>query len=153
MSQIRFYHLTRSTPGVALPQLLDKAIKGGRRVVVRVTNQNEAEKIAADLWTFNPDSFLPHGTKTDGFAEHQPIWITPGNDVPNRAKVVMTLNGATADDATIFDLVCDVFDGRDDDAIAAARERWKSFKEFGKDSGHTLTYWQQTESGWDNKAA
>ena len=42
-----------------------------------------------------------------------------------------------------------MFDGHDDEAVSAARQRWKAHK----DSGHALTYWQQTErGGWEKKA-
>ena len=44
--------------------------------------------------------------------------------------------------------VFDLFDGRDDTAVAAARDRWKA----GKDAGHTLTYWRQTDRGGWEKA-
>jgi DNA polymerase-3 subunit chi len=32
--------------------------------------------------------------------------------------------------------------------VAAARQRWRQAKE----AGHALTYWQQTEKGWEQKA-
>ena len=42
-----------------------------------------------------------------------------------------------------------MFDGRDDDAVAVAREHWK----LRQDTGFALTYWQQTEQGaWEKKA-
>jgi len=37
----------------------------------------------------------------------------------------------------------DMFDGRDEAAVQAARQRWKD----GKAAGHTTTYWQQGERG------
>jgi DNA polymerase-3 subunit chi len=43
--------------------------------------------------------------------------------------------------------VFDLFDGNNPAAVAAARERWRS----AKSAGHTLTYWQQTETGWQSK--
>jgi DNA polymerase-3 subunit chi len=42
-----------------------------------------------------------------------------------------------------------MFDGNDEAALAAARARWKAAKE----AGHTLTYWQQTEKGWEKREA
>jgi DNA polymerase-3 subunit chi len=44
--------------------------------------------------------------------------------------------------------VCEIFDGSDEDAVTAARARWKTLKE----SGHDLAYWRQTESGGWEKA-
>jgi len=48
-----------------------------------------------------------------------------------------------------FDLCCEMFDGRDQEALAAARQRWKDYQA----AGHALAYWQQDEQGrWSEKA-
>jgi DNA polymerase-3 subunit chi len=45
-------------------------------------------------------------------------------------------------------MCCEIFDGRDEDAVTAARSRWKSYK----DAGHTLAYYQQNDMGrWEQK--
>ena len=44
--------------------------------------------------------------------------------------------------------VFDLFDGNDEAAVAAARERWKA----ARAGGHALTYWQQGARGWEKKA-
>ena len=42
-----------------------------------------------------------------------------------------------------------LFDGEDDDAVAAARERWSE----AKAQGFEATYWQADENGrWQRKA-
>jgi DNA polymerase-3 subunit chi len=38
--------------------------------------------------------------------------------------------------------------GNDPAAVEAARQRWRR----AQAGGHTLTYWQQTEAGWEKKA-
>lgn len=47
-----------------------------------------------------------------------------------------------------FDRVFDLFDGNDETAMQAARERWKT----AKAAGHKLAYWQQGARGWEKKA-
>lgn len=148
MSEIRFYHLTTRSIDQALPDILQKALLAGHRVVVRTRDDAEAEKLTVHLWAYRADNFLPHGNKKDGRGEGQPIWLTPGNDVPNNATVVMILNGSMVETETPFTLCCDMFDGRSDEQVAAARARWSGYK----NSGHTLTYWQQSENGWEQKA-
>ncbi len=147
--EIRFYHLQKQTLDQALPQLLTKALSMGHKIVVKLKNQQSVDHMNQHLWVFRPDSFLPHGSKKDGFAEHQPVWLTADNDNPNGAKVIMTGGGALPDNAKDYDLCCEFLDGFDDDAVKAARERWKSYK----DEGFDVTYWQQDEKGaWSNKA-
>jgi DNA polymerase-3 subunit chi len=149
MTELRFYHLTRKTLEQVLPDLLEKSLGRGWRVVVKTGSEDRAEVLAQHLWTWKPDGFLPHGTAKDGHGEHQPIWITPGDDRPNGAVVLFLTDGAESAALGDYTLACDLFDGNDDDAVAAARRRWK----MAKAAGHDLTYWQQTDrGGWEKKA-
>jgi DNA polymerase-3 subunit chi len=40
-----------------------------------------------------------------------------------------------------------MFDGNDDAAVEAARQRWS----VASTAGHSLTYWQQTVAGWEKR--
>jgi len=42
-----------------------------------------------------------------------------------------------------FKRVFDLFNGRDEEAVKAARTRWSSYKR----DGHSLLYWKQDETG------
>ncbi len=147
--EARFYHLQRSTVEQALPQLLEKALGQGMRAVVVAGSEQRLSSLDSHLWTYRPDSFLPHGTATDAYASDQPVFLTLTVENPNEAKVLFLLDGMEAPATSDFGLICDLFDGADAEALAAARARWKILK----DAGHTLTYWQQTErGGWEKKA-
>jgi DNA polymerase-3 subunit chi len=68
---------------------------------------------------------------------------------PNDAGILVLTDGATADDFDGFERCLEMFDGNDDAAVAAARERWTA----SKAAGHDVVYYQQTESGgWEKKA-
>jgi DNA polymerase-3 subunit chi len=100
------------------------------------------------LWTYNERSFLPHGTARDGSPEDQPVWLTTEAENPNGATVLVLTDGATGDVGG-WSMVLEMFDGNSDDAVAAARERWKAHKA----AGHELTYWKQSDEGKWEKAA
>ncbi|MDB5490424.1 MAG: polymerase chi subunit, HolC family protein [Micavibrio sp.] len=148
MTEIRFYHLTTRSIDSALPEICARALSAGHRVLVCAGDEAEVERLTNILWTSSPLSFLPHGSKKDGRPEQQPIWMTAGNDNPNAANVMIVTSGATPDSFDGFTLFCDLFDGRDETMLASARQRWKAYK----DGAHSLTYWQQTEKGWEQKA-
>lgn len=149
MTEIRFYHLQKQTLDQALPQILTKALSIGHRIVVKVPDQTALDHVNHHLWVYRPDSFLPHGSQKDGFAEEQPIWLTTGDDNPNKADVLITGGGAVPDFPGDYTLCCEFLNGFDDDAVQQARARWKSYKE----SGFDVTYWQQNDNGaWDKKA-
>ena len=142
MAEVGFYHLTRMSVAEALPPLLGRTLAAGQRAVVR----GEAARIAAldaSLWLSVSPDWLPHGTASVGFGADQPIWLTSGDDVPNGARYLFVVDGVGAE-FSAFERVFYVFDGNDEAAVAAARERWR----VAKAEGHALTYWQQGERGW-----
>ncbi len=147
MTEIRFYHLTRKSLEAALPELLSKAYGRGSRTVVRTSSTQQTEQINDLLWKYHPNSFLPHGSRSDGNAEMQPVWITEEEDNPNNAEMLFIIGTASDINIDSYNLVCFLFDGHDEEAVAASRRRWITYKE----SGHDLAYWQQTDKGWEKK--
>lgn len=150
MTEIRFYHLVTQDIEQALPAILSKALAGGRKAVIRFANDQQVRHFNDHLWTYNADSFLPHGAKADGHAELQPVYLTAASENPNGADMLVLCNAQTVpENIEAFSLCCDFLDGCDDDAVQAGRARWKAYKE----AGHAITYWQQTESGgWEQRA-
>jgi DNA polymerase-3 subunit chi len=109
------------------------------------------ERVAAlsdHLWTFNDRSFLPHGDKRDGYPDQQPVWLDVADENLNAATVLFLVDGAESTELASYDLVCRLFDDRDQEAVSAARIRWMEEKE----AGYKLTYWQQTNRSWEKKA-
>ena len=149
MTEIRFYHLTRKTLEQALPELLEKTVERGWRAVVMAGSPERAEALTQHLWTYNPNSFLPHGNAKDGHAEAQPVWLTAEDERPNNPSILFLTDGAESARLGEYERVCEVFDGNDDETVAAARRRWAAYKS----SGHDLSYWQQGERGWTHQAA
>jgi DNA polymerase-3 subunit chi len=148
MAEIGFYHLTRTGADQALPQLLGRTLAAGQRAVVICGSEERLASLDAALWlSANPD-WLPHGTPTTGNADLQPIWLTTHDEAPNAARFLFLVDGAASAHLEKFDRVFDLFDGGDEAAIAAARQRWTA----ARAAGHALTYWQQTPRGWEKKA-
>ncbi len=147
MTEIRFYHLERQSQDQVLPMLIAKALDGGKRLVIKTSNDAEAEHLNEHLWTYHPDSFLPHGSKKDGNAALQPVWLTSKDENPNGADVLILTHGSVTEIAKDFSLCCEMLDGHDESAVAEARTRWKSYVE----AGHKVTYWKQSERGWEEK--
>ena len=150
MTEAVFYHLLRKPLEKALPELLEKSYERGWRVVVQAGSDERVDALDAHLWTYNDSSFLPHGTARDGEAAAQPILLTTADHNPNGATVRFLIDGvAMPPDAASYDRIVLLFDGEDDDAVAAARARWSEAKAQGFD----VTYWQPDEQGrWVKKA-
>lgn len=149
MTEIGFYHLTRSTLEQALPRLLEKILASGARAVVRIGAPERLEALDRHLWTYRPDSWLPHGSGADEHAAEQPVWLTTGIDRPNDATVLVLVDGRPHEAIEPYARVLDLFDGTDPDAVAAARERWR----LARERGHHLVYWQEGDgTGWRRAA-
>lgn len=147
MSEIGFYHLTRTGPDQALPQLLGRTLAAGQRALVLCGHTDRVAMLDDALWQCEAPDWLPHGTAADGDAELQPIWLGTEDAAPNGARFLFLVDGANSARLGEFDRVFDLFDGTDEAAVAAARGRWSA----AKAAGHTLTYWQQGARGWEKK--
>lgn len=149
MTDVRFYHLQKQDLDAALPAILQKAFQSGKNIVVRMRDDKEIERMNKHLWAFKPEVFLPHGSKKDGNAAQQPIWLSANDDTPNNAKILILTQGKIEKDLSSYDMCCEMLDGRDEKAITDARARWKEYQA----AGHDVTYWYQSETGgWEKKA-
>ncbi|HUB95892.1 MAG TPA: DNA polymerase III subunit chi [Stellaceae bacterium] len=148
MSEVGFYHLRTMPLERALPQLLERGLASGHRIVVMAGSEERVMALDALLWTWREDSFLPHGTRRDGHPARQPVYLTAEDENPNGATMLVLIDGVRSTRQQGFGRVCDMFDGNDEEALASARQRWRE----AKAAGHTLVYWQQTETGWEKRS-
>ncbi len=150
MTEMLFYHLHRQPLERVLPSLLERCLERGWRVVVQAASDERVDALDAHLWTYRDDSFLPHGTAREGEAAAQPILITSADHNPNAASVRFLIDGAAVPaDAADYARIVLIFDGEDEDAVAAARARWSE----AKAQGFEATYWQPDDQGrWVKKA-
>jgi DNA polymerase-3 subunit chi len=150
MTEILFYHLQGQRLDGVLPTLLEKSLARGWRVAVQGGSEERIEALDAQLWTYRDDSFLPHGTWREQEAPMQPVLLTMTEGNPNGAQVRFLIDGAPMpakpDD---YERIVLLFDGEDDDAVAAARTQWSD----AKARGLAATYWQPDENGrWQQRA-
>ena len=143
-TEVYFYHLERGRRSMTY----FRPCSNGRSSVAGAPPSRPRAKSASQaldtlLWTYGNESFLPHGTARDGRASAQPIYLTAGDDNPNAAHVRFLVDGATLADASPYVRVAHVFDGRDQDAVARAREAWRE----AKARGNAVSYFQQDANG------
>ncbi|MFZ2871168.1 DNA polymerase III subunit chi [Zavarzinia sp.] len=152
MAEVSFYHLEAQPLEWALPRLLTRVVDAGMRAVVVTGNAERLPFLDTALWTYDDQSFLPHGRAPDEFAAEEPVWLTADPaDRPNGARVLVLVDGAAPADFALqgIDRCLDMFDGRDEAALSSARRRWTEFRQ----AGHAVTYWQQSAEGrWEKKA-
>jgi DNA polymerase-3 subunit chi len=146
MTETLFYHLERRSLEEILPGLVEKSLQRGWRAAIKTDTSERSDALDTLLWTYDDQSFLPHAQLGDGEAAGQPVLITVEEGNPNSANIFFYVGGAQPSDwAALNDLarVVLLFDGRDAEALAAARAAWKE----AKGAGHDVTYWKETPSG------
>ena len=150
MTEVLFYHLQGQKLEGVLPNLLERSLERGWRVVVQAASEERVEALDAHLWTYRDDGFLPHGTWREAEAASQPVLLTVHEHNPNAATVRFLIEGAEVpSDAAAYQRIVLIFDGDDDDPVARARQNWTAAKE----AGHEVAYWQPDEQGrWVKKA-
>jgi len=149
MAELWFYHLERSEVERALPPLLEKCVQRGWRALVRGGNSERLDALDASLWTYRDESFLPHGRDSEGDPSRQPVLLTTAAGNANGAQALFVIDGAEPGDLSAFERTCLIFDGRDENALNSARQRWKEAKE----SGILASYWRESASGkWEKQA-
>lgn len=150
MTEVLFYHLTESRLEQALPDLLEKSLARGWRVVVQCSSAERRDALDNHLWTYREDSFLPHGSDAESSGALQPVLLTvDAAQKANEPHVRFLVDGAVPDTLAGYVRAVYLFDGHDGEQLETARGRWK----IEKAAGHAVTYWQQTEEGrWVKKA-
>lgn len=152
---ISFYHLTRVNVQKSLPKLLEKIVQKPERVVLSLETEAAVGMWNDLLWTYHPQSFLPHGTAKEGFSDAHPIWITTGVDRPNGATILMRLGLQPFGDvealkSTGFQKIIHVFEMEAEEGLKGVRGLWQHYQS----TSSTPVYWQQGVSGeWSNHTA
>ncbi len=148
MTEVHFYHLDTMPLDRVLPTLLEKVLERGWRAVVHTASAERTEALAAALWTYREESFLPPGTPRDGHAADQPVWLTEAGDEPNSPAVRVLVDGLPVGETGALERVIYVFDGRSEEELAQARAQWREARARGLD----VVYWQQDQNGrWNRK--
>ena len=145
--QVDFYHLTRTPLERVLPQIAQKVLAGGGRLLI--VEPDDARRAALDklLWTFAAASFLPHAQAGAGDEPAQPVLLAADVHAANAARNVALADGMWRDEALDFDRAFHFFD---EDRIADARAAWKAL---AMRDGVDRRYWKQDDTGrWEQAA-
>ncbi len=150
MGAVYFYHLTNSSLGQTLSQLLGRTLQNNWRVQLRSGQQNALARLDAQLWGGNNPQFLPHGISGGAHDADQPVLLTTDPENTNNAKALMLVHGAktTPDEAIKYERISLVFNGNDEAELQAARAEWKALT----DAGVAAKYWSQASGRWEMKA-
>lgn len=145
--QVDFYHLTRLPLERALPQIAEKVLGSGARLLIVAEDAGRRREIDQLLWSYAPDAFLPHAPAGGDHDSEQPILIADTTAAPNGARHIALADGVWRDAALAFERVFHFFD---ETGIEAARAAWRGL---ATRDDIARNYWRQDDRGrWERVA-
>jgi len=138
--RIDFYHLTAAPLEKVLPSICEKLVAADERLLI-VTHPARIAELDRQLWTYAPESFLPHAAAGQPREADQPILIASDTAPANGARNIALADGQWRDAALAYDRVFYFFDSS---GIDGARASWRALKDRPEAERH---YWKQDEIG------
>lgn len=145
--QVDFYHLTKLPLERALPQIAAKVVAAGGRLIIVAGEENQRVRLDQLLWSYAPESFLPHGQAGGEDDARQPVLIAASPEAANGARNIALVDGVWREEALAFDRAFHFFD---EERIADARAAWRGLADR---DGIDRNYWKQNDAGRWEKAA
>lgn len=137
---VDFYHLASSPLERVLPQIAEKVLTGGERLLV-VAEQPLLQQLDAQLWGYARDAFLPHGRRDATAPEAQPVLLSRVPEPLNGAANIALADGQWREEALGFARTFYFFDAAH---LDHARQTWRELK---NKPGAECRYWKQDERG------
>ena len=144
--QVDFYHLATQPLDHVLPRIAERVVAGGGRLLIVADTPEQRGAIDRLLWSYTPDSFLPHA-QAGGDDAAQPILIAADPAPANAAANIALADGIWREAVLGFDRAFHFFDA---ERIAEARTAWKALADR---AGIERRYWKQNDAGrWEQAA-
>jgi DNA polymerase-3 subunit chi len=129
LTRIDFYHDAADRLQVAC-RLAVKAVQQNLRVLVYAPDPETARAIDRMLWTTPPTGFVPHCMTHDRLAAETPVLIAADPDAIPHDDVLVNLGAERPAHFARFQRLIEIV-GRDADDRAAARDRFRFYRERG----------------------
>ncbi|WP_049629591.1 DNA polymerase III subunit chi [Cellvibrio sp. pealriver] len=131
MTQVDFYILPETTSDARwlfACRLTDKAHRMGMRVLVAMDTEAEARQFDELLWTFKPESFIPHQLINSG--KPSPVEITYNAEAGDHQGLLLNLSKTIPTYFSRFARLAEVVI-QEPAMLAASRERFSFYKSRG----------------------
>ena len=134
MTAVKFAKLERQEKVRLLCRLAEEQFNAGKRVLIRVQDDNQAVSLDRFMWTWDKGAFLPHAFHNGSVdCIEEPIVITVREDNPSGASILIMGQPCSIDFISQFDLVIDFAEVYDPQLAECSRDRFRSYRDHGFD--------------------
>ena len=131
MTQVDFYILPETTSEARwlfACRLIDKVQRMGMRVLVALDSETDARAFDELLWTFKPESFIPHQLLNAG--KPAPVEITFTQEAGDHQGLLLNLSKGTPPYFSRFERLSEVVI-QEQQSLQSSRERFSFYKSRG----------------------
>ena len=148
MSEVFFYHLTKTTLEIALPKILERALSEKWSIEIRTSANTNLDEISNAIWRGPEESFLPHCLEDHEDLQDYPIVLckSPLKDWRD-CLIVVGQADVKENEVKNYKRICLIFDAKIEVELSKARKSWKKLSE----EGINTTYWAEDKGRWVKK--
>ena len=148
MSDVFFYHLTKTTLEIALPKILERALSEKWSIEIRTSANTNLDEISNAIWRGPEESFLPHCLEDHEDLQDYPIVLckSPLKDWRD-CLIVVGQADVKENEVKNYKRICLIFDAKIEVELSKARKSWKKFSE----EGINTIYWAEDKGRWVKK--
>lgn len=134
MTRIDFYVLTNKSNMQDrfhfACRLTEKAVKQGNRVLIATADEQASQELDQLLWSFSPESFVPHALVGTPAAAASPVVISHCEDDETHHDVMVNLGLGLPDYFSRFERVTEIV-VQEEAVLAATRKNYAWYQERG----------------------
>lgn len=132
MTVVKFAKLERQEKIRLLCHLAEDQYSLGKKVLIRVQDDNQAVSLDRFMWTWDKGAFLPHAFDNGSVdCLDEPIVISVREDNPNGATTLIMGEPCSLDYLCRFELVIDFAEVYDPQLAELSRNRFRQYRENG----------------------
>jgi DNA polymerase-3 subunit chi len=138
MAKANFYLLKQDTEQARRTlacRLAEQQAKQGQRICILTDSPEAAQEIDQLLWSYSPESFLPHALAGDAAAAQVAVVIRHGTEAPAGTTCILNLGSEAPLNQPTLNAIAE-FVMNDDESKARSRARWNLYKQLGYELQH-----------------
>ena len=136
--KVNFYLLKQGTDQarrLLACRLAEQQVKQGQRICILTDSADAAHEVDQLLWSFTPESFVPHAVAGTEAAAIAPLVICHGTEAPAGTTCILNLGTEAPLNQPTLNAIAE-FVPNDDASKARSRARWNLYKQLGYELQH-----------------